>query len=88
MRVLDRIPAWGLVVAWWALFAVGIAAAVAGCSDGTEAAAAAAVPDPAGLAYYVDPETGCQYLTPRYREGGIVPRAGADGKHMGCRGLQ
>lgn len=87
--MFDRIPVWVFAVALWSLMTACIAGAVAGCSEGVKAAAAAAAAaDAAGLAYYVDPETGCQYVSPRYSYKGIVPRSGADGKHMGCRGLQ
>ena len=36
------------------------------------------------LVVYVDTENGCQYLRACFRDGGLTPRMGADGKQI-CR---
>lgn len=38
------------------------------------------------LSLRIDHGTGCQYLS--VYQAGLTPRAGPDGRHMGCRGIR
>lgn len=69
-----------------------LAALLAGCYGGHEAASAVErnlnrLPYSVNL--YADPDTGCQYLTRDGSSSPLAPRIAADGKtHMGCKGVQ
>jgi hypothetical protein len=69
-----------------------LAVLLAGCYGGHEAAADVRMKLdllPYSVNLYIDPDTGCQYLT---RDGSSAPmttRIAADGKtHMGCKAVQ